>query len=66
MAFIVPVVGAWTIPVAEGNASISEGEAAETDLVMTQSAETFDKSLRRIHNPVTLLIGIQLLINLVA
>jgi hypothetical protein len=51
MAFTDPDVGAWTIRVAEGNASISEGEAADADLVMTQSAETFEKSFRRIHNP---------------
>jgi hypothetical protein len=41
MAFTDPVVGAWTIRVAEGNASVSAGEAAEADLVMAQSAETF-------------------------
>lgn len=51
MAFTDPDVGAWTIRVAEGSATISEGEAANADLVMTQSAETFEKSFRRIHNP---------------
>jgi hypothetical protein len=51
MAFTDPGVGAWTIRVADGNASVSEGETADTDLVMTQNAETFEKSLRRMHNP---------------
>lgn len=51
MAFTDPDVGAWTIRVADGAATISEGEAANADLVLTQSAETFEKSLRRIHNP---------------
>lgn len=51
MAFTDPDVGAWTIRVADGAATVSEGEAAEADLVMTQSAETFEKSLCRMHNP---------------
>ena len=52
MAFTDPDVGAWTIRVAEGSATVSKGETADADLVLTQSAETFEKSLRRIHNPV--------------
>jgi hypothetical protein len=51
MAFTDPGVGAWTIGVAGGAAAVSEGQAESADLVMTQSAETFEKSLRRIHNP---------------
>lgn len=51
MAFTDPDVGAWTIRVADGAATLSEGEATNADLVMTQSAETFEKSFRRIHDP---------------
>jgi hypothetical protein len=51
MAFADPGVGAWTIRVADGAATVVEGETADADLVMTQSAETFEKSLRRIHDP---------------
>jgi len=51
MAFTDPEVGAWTIRVAGGAATVSEGEAADANLVLTQSAETFEKSIRRIHNP---------------
>ncbi|MBI1878030.1 MAG: DinB family protein [Chloroflexi bacterium] len=63
MAFTDPDVGAWTIPVAEGNASVSEGEAANADLVMTQSAETFEKSFRRMHNPVEAIQSGQIQVN---
>lgn len=52
MAFTDPDVGAWTVHVADGAVTISQGEAADADLTMTQSAETFEKSIRRIHNPV--------------
>jgi hypothetical protein len=51
MAFTDPGVGAWTIRVADGAATASEGEAASTDLVITQSVESFEKSIRRMHNP---------------
>ena len=51
MAFTDPGVGAWTIRVADGSAGLTEGAAPNADLVMTQSAETFEKSLRGIHDP---------------
>jgi hypothetical protein len=51
MAFTDPDVGAWTVRVAGGSATLSEGQAVDADLVLTQSAETFEKSFRRIHDP---------------
>ena len=51
MAFTDPDVGAWTMYVTDGAATVSEGETAAADLMLTQSAETFEKSLRRMHNP---------------
>lgn len=51
LAFSDPGVGAWTVRVAGGSATVSEGETAAADLVLTQSAETFEKSFRRIHDP---------------
>jgi hypothetical protein len=52
MAFTDPYVGAWTIRVADGAATVSEGETADADLVVTQSAVAFEKSIRRMQNPV--------------
>jgi putative sterol carrier protein len=52
VAFSDPGVGAWTIRVADGAATTSEGEVAHADLVITQSAETFEKSIRHMHNPI--------------
>jgi hypothetical protein len=51
LAFTDPGVGAWTIQVADTAVTASEGEAASTDLVITQSAETFEKSIRRMNDP---------------
>ncbi len=51
MAFTDPGVGAFTIQVADGAATIQEGHAPQADLVMTQSATTFEKTLRRILDP---------------
>jgi hypothetical protein len=51
LAFTDPGVGAWTIRVADGTATLGEGAAPNADLVMTQSAETFEKSFRRMHDP---------------
>jgi len=51
MAFTDPGVGAWTIRVADGAATASEGEVTGTDLVITQSAESFEKPIRRMHDP---------------
>jgi hypothetical protein len=52
MAFTDPYVGAWTIRVADGAATVSEGEVADADLVVTQSAVTFEKSICRMQNPI--------------
>ena len=51
MAFTDPGVGAWTIRVADGEATLSEGAAQNADLVMTQSIETFEKTIRGIQDP---------------
>lgn len=45
MAFTDPGVGAFTLRVADGAATFSSGEAPDADLVMTQSAETYLKTL---------------------
>ncbi len=46
-----PGGGAWTVRVADGQCQVSEGRAARADLVMTQSIETFLKTLTHMHNP---------------
>ncbi len=51
MAFTDPDVGDWTIKVVDGAASLSYGAIENADLVLTQSAETFEKSFRGIHDP---------------
>jgi hypothetical protein len=51
LSFTDPGVGSWTIRVADGVATASEGEAANTDLVMTQSAEAFEKYIRCMQTP---------------
>ncbi len=51
LAFSDPGVGAWTIRVADGKASVSEGAAEDAGLVMRQGFETFEKSMNRIHDP---------------
>ena len=52
MAFTDPGVGAFTIEVADGVATTKEGDAPDADLVMTQSATTFEKTMRGILDPV--------------
>ncbi len=52
MAFTDQDVGAWTIQVSKGRATLCDGPAADADLIITQSAETFEKSLQGMHNPV--------------
>ncbi|MDX1614091.1 MAG: alkyl sulfatase C-terminal domain-containing protein [Candidatus Promineifilaceae bacterium] len=51
MAFTDPGVGAWTIAVADGQATVRAGAADDADLVLTQSSETFEKTLRGIQEP---------------
>jgi putative sterol carrier protein len=48
MAFTDPGVGAFSIEVADGAATIKEGQAPDPDLVMTQSSTTFEKTFRGI------------------
>lgn len=52
MAFTDPDVGVWTVRVADGAATVSEGAVADADLVVTQSAVAFEKSIRRMQNPI--------------
>jgi hypothetical protein len=52
MAFTDPHVGAWTIQVDDGAATVSEGAVADADLVVTQSAVAFEKSISRMQNPI--------------
>ncbi len=51
MAFTDPGVGAFTLQVKDGSAALQVGHTTDADLVMTQSAETFVKTLNRMHNP---------------
>jgi hypothetical protein len=46
-AFTDPGVSPFTIRVADGAAAVAPGQAADADLVLTQSAETFEKTFRR-------------------
>jgi len=51
IAFTDPGVGAFTIQVADGAAGLSFGESPDADLVMTQSATTYLKTLTKMHDP---------------
>ena len=51
MKFTGPGGGAWTQRVSAGACTTSEGEAADADLVMTQSVETFFKMSVGMQNP---------------
>jgi hypothetical protein len=52
MNFSGPGGGSWTVRVADGACSVSEGPAARADLVLTQSPECFMKSCLELHDPV--------------
>ena len=52
MEFTGPAGGAWTSRVANGLCALTEERAADADLVMTQSPDTFIKTLARMHNPI--------------
>jgi len=52
MAFTDADVGAWTIRVSEGCATVSDGRTADADLIITQDAATFEKSLQGMHDPI--------------
>ncbi|MDX1614089.1 MAG: hypothetical protein R3300_07235 [Candidatus Promineifilaceae bacterium] len=51
LAFNDPGVGEWTIEVADGQATVRAGAADDADLVLTQSSETYEKTLRGIQDP---------------
>ena len=51
MAFTDPGVGAWTVRVADGAATVSEGETTEAELVITQSTDSFEKTRQGIQDP---------------
>ena len=52
MVFSGPGGGAWTVRVANGACTVSEGQAAQVDLVVTQSPESFMKTRLELHDPV--------------
>jgi hypothetical protein len=51
MAFTNPGVGAFTLTVKDGSAELKEGAAPDADLLMTQSAESYIKTLNGMHDP---------------
>jgi hypothetical protein len=50
MAFTDPSVSGFSIRVQDGAAMVTPGRSEEADLVMTQSAETFEKTMRGIQS----------------
>jgi hypothetical protein len=52
MVFSGPGGGAWTVRVANGACTVSEGQAAQIDLLVTQSPESFMKTRLELHDPV--------------
>jgi hypothetical protein len=52
MVFSGPGGGAWTVSVANGACTVSEGQAAQADLIVTQSPESFTKTRLELHDPV--------------
>jgi hypothetical protein len=52
MVFSGPGGGTWTVSVANGACTVSEGQAAQVDLVLTQSPESFIKTRLELHDPV--------------
>jgi putative sterol carrier protein len=51
MDFTGPGGGPWTFHVADGACTLEERRVAAADLVMTQTPETFVKTLAKMHNP---------------
>jgi len=51
LAFTDPGVGAFTLTVTDGMAAFGEGTAPDADVVMTQSAESFVKTMNGMHDP---------------
>ena len=51
MAFTDPDVGAWTIRVVDGMVTVSQGKNADADLIITQSAKTFETTRQKMQSP---------------
>ena len=51
MVFSGPGGGTWTVSVANGACTVSEGQAAQVDLIVTQSPESFMKTRLELHDP---------------
>jgi len=49
--FTGPGGGAWTIRVANGRTTVTEGRSTSADLTVTQSPDTFIKTRDKMHNP---------------
>jgi hypothetical protein len=43
--------GSWTVRVADGACTVSEGQAAHADMVLSQSPESFMKTCLELHDP---------------
>jgi hypothetical protein len=56
MRFTGPGGGAWTLRVADGALISSQGAASDADVVMTQSAETFERTHSHINGPMWLML----------
>ena len=52
MVFSGPSGGTWTVSVADGACTVSEGQPIQADLVLTQSPECFMKTRFELHDPV--------------
>jgi DinB superfamily/SCP-2 sterol transfer family len=52
MVFSGPGGGTWTVSVADGACTVSEGQPLQADLVLTQSPESFMKTRLELHDPV--------------
>ena len=50
MIFSGPGGGIWTVRVANGACTVSEGQAVQADLILTQSPETFMKTRLELHD----------------
>jgi hypothetical protein len=52
MVFNGPGGGTWTVSVANGACTVHEGPAAQADLIVTQSPESFMRARLELHDPV--------------
>jgi hypothetical protein len=52
MVFSGPGGGTWTVSVADGTCTVSEGQPAHADLILTQSPESFMKTRLELHDPI--------------